>query len=93
GLSALLLLAFQGSTATLRDDIVSLSFPWRWVMFTVLSGIYFGAFFAITSGLLRLPGQHVDLLGRWAVCVGLYPLVVLGLAWLDRYVLYPRRKE
>lgn len=92
GLTPLLLLIFQTMVQTLRDDIVSLSFGWRWLMFMLLSGVFFASFGAVTALVLSIPGQHIDLLGRWAVCAGLYPVLVLGLSLLDRYVLYPRRK-
>lgn len=92
GLTPLLLLIFQNIVQTLRDDIVSLSFGWRWLMFMLLSGVYFASYGAIVAFALAIPGQHVDLFGRWAVCIGLYPGLVLGLSLLDRYALYPRRK-
>lgn len=92
GLTPLLLLAFQNVVHALRDDIVSLNFGWRWFMFALLSGVFFAGYAVVMAYVFFIPGNHVDLFGRWAVCLGLYPAVVAGLAILDRHVLYPRRK-
>lgn len=92
GLSPLMMYGFSRVAASLRDDLYTLRFEWRWVAFAVLSAIYIAAYWLITAGLLGLRGAHIDLVGRWLLSCGIYPAAIWLFVILERRVLYPRRR-
>lgn len=92
GLSALMLLGFQQVVFSLRDDLADLRFEWRWLAFAIVSALYLAAFWAIVRGVFGLTGTHADLIGRWLVCNGFYPVAIGVFTALERRVLYPRRR-
>lgn len=92
GLSAILMLCFQYIVITLSDDLIVLSFIWRWVMFGVLSAVFYAVYGWLISTVFGIPGYGVDLVGRLSIAIGLYPALVLAFHTLDRRLLYPRRK-
>lgn len=92
GLSPLLLYGFAQVTAPLRDDLSELRFEWRWIAFIFLSAVYFAVFWLVTVGLFGLRGAHMDIVGRWLLCCGVYPVTIWAFVVLERRVLYPRRR-
>lgn len=92
GLSSLMLLGFQQVVISLRDDLADLRFEWRWLAFSIVSVLYLGTYWLLMKFVFGLTGSHIDLLGRWLVCNGFYPIAIGLFAVLDRNILYPRRR-